>query len=408
MPAFEYEALDGGGRKSRGFLNADSEVAARRELRRRQLAPLKVGRADERRVGSSGASASFGFQSALSRRDLMVFTRQFASLTAAGIPLEEALGLLARQAEKPALRRVLSATRARVQEGSRLAEAMSDHPKSFPAVYRAMIAAGEVAGGLDRVLDRLADYLEKADAVRRKVQAALVYPAALAVTALAVVSGLLVFIVPRIAEQFDGTGVALPLPTRMMIALSGFLQEFGAVLLIALAVIIVASIIALRHDTVRLHRDRLLRRLPVAGGWARDTEAARFARTMAILIQSGAVLPDALRAAGRAAGNTAFAKAVTAVVRDVETGTGLSEAMRRNSWFPPLLVHMTAAGERSGTLGEMLERAAQQIEQDTDGRTSMALNLLEPAIIISMGVIVLAIIVSILLPILRLNTLALG
>ena len=258
------------------------------------------------------------FRAGLSRRELMIFTRQFASLVAAGIPLEEALGLLTRQAESPGLRRVLSAIRSRVQEGSRLADAMGDHPKSFPAVYRAMIAAGEAAGGLERVLDRLADYLEKADAVRRKVQAALVYPAALAVTAIAVVSGLLVFIVPRIAEQFDGTGVALPLPTQIMIGLSGFLQDYGLVLLSGLGIVILASVLALRSAAVRMQRDRLLVRLPVAGGWTRDMEAARFARTLAILIQSGAVLPDALRAAGRAAGNAAFGEAIATVLCDVE------------------------------------------------------------------------------------------
>lgn len=408
MPAFEYEALDAGGKRSRGFLNADSEVAARRELRRRNMAPLKVDRADDRKVQGMATGFPAGPGRHVSRRDLMIFTRQFASLVDAGIPLEEALGLLTRQSEKPALRRVLTATRSRVQEGSRLAEAMGDHPKSFPAVYRAMIAAGEGAGGLGRVLDRLAEYLEKADAVRQKIQGALVYPAALAITAMAVVSALLVFIVPRIAEQFEGTGVALPLPTQIMIALSEFLQAWGLSLLAALAILIMALMLAMRSEAVRLQRDRLLRRMPIAGGWTRDMEAARFARTMAILIQSGAVLPEALRAAGRAAGNGDFASTIRRVVTDIETGMSLSDAMRKHAWFPPLLVHMAAAGERSGMLGDMFERAARQIEQDVDGRTAMALNLLEPAIIITMGAIVTGIILSILLPILRLNNIALG
>ncbi|WP_421792879.1 type II secretion system inner membrane protein GspF [Hyphobacterium sp.] len=408
MPAFEYTALDTAGKRAKGFLNADSEVAARRELRRRNLAPLKVGRADEKAASRPGASASLLPARGLSRRDLMVFTRQFASLVEAGIPVEEALGLLSQQAEKPALRRVLSSVRSRVQEGSRLAESLSDHPASFPAVYRAMISAGESAGGLARVLNRLADYLEKADVVRRNIQAALVYPAALAVTAIFVVCALLVFIVPRIAEQFDGTGVSLPLPTQILIGLSGFLQAYGLYLLVALAAMVLLGTVALRSDAAKLQCDRLMRRLPLMGGWSRDMEAARFARTVAILIQSGAVLPDALRAAGRAAGNRAFALAIEDVVKNVETGTGLSEALRRQDWFPGLLVHMVAAGERSGALGDMFERAALQLEQDVDGRTSMALNLLEPAIIIIMGAIVTGIILSILLPILRLNTLALG
>lgn len=408
MPAFEYIALDTAGKRAKGFLNADSEVAARRELRRRKLAPLEVGRAEEKAASRSGSSLSLLPAHGLSRRDLMVFTRQFASLVEAGIPVEEALALLSRQAEKPALRSVLSSVRSRVQEGARLSESLGDHPGSFPSVYRAMVAAGESAGGLARVLTRLADYLEKADVVRRKIQAALVYPAALAVTALAVVCALLVFIVPRIAEQFEGTGVSLPLPTQILIGLSGFLQASGLYLLIGIALLIAMAVLVLRSEAACLQRDRLLRRLPVTGGWTRDMEAARFARTMAILIPSGSVLPDALRAAGRAAGNRAFAHAVDDVVRKVETGTGLSDALRQQDWFPALLVHMVAAGERSGALGDMFERAAIQLEQDVDGRTSMALNLLEPAIIILMGAIVTGIILSILLPILRLNTLALG
>lgn len=408
MPAFEYVALDTGGKRSRGYLNADSEIAARRELRRRNLAPLKVGRAGDKRTQSAGANLAVFQTRGLSRRDLMIFTRQLASLIEAGIPVEEALGLLSRQAETPVLRRVLSSARSRVQEGGRLAEALGDHPHSFPAVYRAMVSAGESAGGLGRVLNRLADYLEKADVIRRKIQAALIYPSALAVVAVAVVSALLVFIVPRIAEQFEGTGVSLPLPTRILIGLSGFLQTYGLVLLAGLGVAVILGILLLRTEAAKSQRDRLLRKLPLIGSWIRDMEAARFARTMAILVQSGAVLPDALRAAGRAAGNRAFAETVQSVLRDVETGTGLADALRKSDWFPGLLVHMVAAGERSGALGDLFDRAAHQLEQDVDGRTSTAMNLLEPLIIITMGAIVTGIILSILLPILRLNTLALG
>jgi general secretion pathway protein F len=338
----------------------------------------------------------------------MVFTRQLASLIEAGIPVEEALGLLARQAENPMVRRIVSAARSRVQEGGRLAEALGDHPRSFPAVYRAMVAAGESAGGLGLMLNRLAEYLEKSAEIRGKMQAALIYPAALGVTAIGVVAILIVFIVPQIAEQFDGTGVELPMPTQVLIGLSGVLQQYGWLLLAGFLALGLGAMLALRSESVRLRRDRWMRRLPLTGGWTRDMEAARFARTMAILIQSGAVLPDALRASARAAGNGAFAETLGKVVNDVETGTGLSEALRRHDWFPGLLVHMVAAGERSGALGDMFERAAKQLEQDTDGRTSLALNLLEPAIIITMGVIVTGIILSILLPILQLNTLALG
>lgn len=405
MPAFEYEALDGAGKKARGYLTADSEVAARRELRRRQLAPLKVARAAGDAVRKSGEARS---RKALSKRELMLVTRQLSSLIDAGMPVEEAVGLVAGQVDAQAMRRVLTDLRSRVMEGERLSDAMAAHPGSFPPVYRAMVAAGEMSGGLGAVLDRLADYLEQADAVRRKLQAALIYPAALSVTAITVVAVLLIFIVPRLAEQFDGTGVTLPALTRFLIGLSGFLQASWPILLAGIAVLVLGVLMALRRSAVREARDRVVLRVPVLGSTIRKSEAARFARTMEILLQSGALLPDALKAARRTAGNAAIADRIARVGKDVESGRALSDALRAAGGFPPLLVYMVAAGERSGTLGEMFGRAAAQVEQELDGSMTVFLNLLEPMIIVIMGVIVTGIVLSILLPILQLNTLALG
>lgn len=405
MPAFEYEALDGAGKKARGYLTADSEVAARRELRRRQLAPLKVARAAGDAVRKSGEARS---RKALSKRELMLVTRQLSSLIDAGMPVEEAVGLVAGQVDAQAMRRVLTDLRSRVMEGERLSDAMAAHPGSFPPVYRAMVAAGEMSGGLGAVLDRLADYLEQADAVRRKLQAALIYPAALSVTAITVVAVLLIFIVPRLAEQFDGTGVTLPALTRFLIGLSGFLQASWPILLAGIAVLVLGVLMALRRPAVREARDRIVLRVPVLGSTIRKSEAARFARTMEILLQSGALLPDALKAARRTAGNAAIADRIARVGKDVESGRALSDAFRAAGGFPPLLVYMVAAGERSGTLGEMFGRAAAQVEQELDGSMTVFLNLLEPMIIVIMGVIVTGIVLSILLPILQLNTLALG
>lgn len=405
MPAFEYEALDGAGKKARGYLTADSEVAARRELRRRQLAPLKVAKAAGDAVRKSGEARS---RKALSKRELMLVTRQLSSLIDAGMPVEEAVGLVAGQVDAQAMRRVLTDLRSRVMEGERLSDAMAAHPGSFPPVYRAMVAAGEMSGGLGAVLDRLADYLEQADAVRRKLQAALIYPAALSVTAITVVAVLLVFIVPRLAEQFDGTGVTLPALTRFLIGLSGFLQSSWPILLAGIAVLVLGVLLALRRPAVREARDRVVLRVPVLGSTIRNSEAARFARTMEILLKSGALLPDALKAARRTAGNAAFAQGIARVGKDVESGRALSDALRAAGGFPPLLVYMVAAGERSGTLGDMFGRAAAQTEQELDGAMTVFMNLLEPMIIVIMGVIVTGIVLSILLPILQLNTLALG
>lgn len=405
MPAFEYEALDGAGKKAKGYLTADSEIAARRELRRRQLAPLKVAKSAGDAIRKSGETRS---RKALSKRELMLVTRQLSSLIDAGMPVEEAVGLVAGQVDAQAMRRVLTDLRSRVMEGERLSDAMAAHPGSFPPVYRAMVAAGEMSGGLGAVLDRLADYLEQADAVRRKLQAALIYPAALSVTAITVVSVLLIYIVPRLAEQFDGTGVTLPALTRFLIGVSGFLQASWPVLVAGIAVLVLGLLLALRRPAVREARDRLVLRVPVLGPTIRKAEAARFARTMEILLKSGALLPDALKAARRTASNAAFAERIARLGRDVEAGRGLSDALRAGGGFPPLLVYMVAAGERSGALGDMFGRAAAQIEQELDGATTVFLNLLEPMIIVVMGVIVTGIVLSILLPILKLNTLALG
>lgn len=406
MPAFEYEALDQRGRRNRGLLSADSESAARRELRRRRLAPLKVSRADER---SRGARLG-GLLDAprLSNNELMLVTRQLSTLIGAGMPVEEALGLVAGQTRREAARRVMIAVRGQVTEGERLSDAMATQPESFPGVYRAMIAAGESAGGLSAVLDRLADYLEKSAALRRRIGVALIYPTALALVASAVVVVLMVFIVPRIAEQILSMGMTVPPLTSAMIAISGFLQAAWLPLVTAAPLGLIAFGVALRRPVVKRAFDAFVLRLPMIGGLVRKIEAARFARTMSILIASGAVLPEALRASRRASGNAPFQDMIGKIVEDVETGGGLADSLRAGDGFPALMVYMVAAGERSGQLDQMFARSAEHLEGEIDAAVTVGLNLLEPGIIIVMGVVVTTIVLSILLPILRLNTAALG
>ncbi len=408
MPAFEYEALDLAGKRAKGLLSADSEAAARRELRRRKLAPLKVSRADRR-----GAPVGFSLDGlfsgpTLDEKSLTAVTRQLATLVDAGMPVEEAVGMVANQADDPAARRVLLNVRGRVTEGERLSEAMAGYPESFPGVYRAMIAAGESAGGLSAVLERLADYLEKTAALKRRIGVALIYPSALGIVALAVIGVLMVFIVPRIAEQFGSMGIELPMITQIMIALSGFLQAAWIWLLLAIAAAVLAVIQLSKRPEVKRALDASLLRAPALGGFARKIESARFARTMGILIASGAVLTDALKSARRASGNAVFQARLASAIEEVETGRGLSDALKATRWFPPLMLYMVAAGERSGRLDEMFTRAADSLEAEVDATLSALLALLEPGVIIVMGAIVAAIILSILLPILQLNTMALG
>lgn len=408
MPAFEYEALDPAGKRTKGLLSADSEIAARRELRRRRMAPLALRRAGQEAASSGSALPKLFAPAGLKPADLMGVTRQLATLVAAGMPVEEAVGLIAGQAEKTPVRRILMTVRGSVTEGERLSDAMAKHPRSFPDVYRAMVAAGESSGGLARVLERLADYLEKSEALKRRVGVAMIYPSVLGALALIVVGVLMVFIVPRIAEQFTSLDVTLPLITRVMIALSGFLQTAWLWLVLGLVGAGLALTILIRRPGVKRALDGVVLSLPGLGRFVKRIESARFARTMSILIASGAVLPDALRAARRATANAPFQDRLASVIEQVEQGAGLSDALRATGWFPPLMVYMIASGERSGRLDDMFARAATHLDAEVDSAVGVGLALLEPGIIIVMGGLVAAIVLSILLPILRLNTLAMG
>lgn len=410
MPAFEYSALDTSGRRTRGVISAASGTAARAELRRRQLAPLSVERADEaRRAGEKAFSLSaFRRAPSMPASARLLMTRQLATLVEAGLPLAEALQVVSAQTTKPEARRILIALRERVLEGERLSAAMAGFPASFPPVYRAMVAAGESSGALGQVLDRLATHLEKSAALSRKVMTALIYPSALAVTAMAVICVLMVAIVPRLAAQFDTMSITLPALTRAVIALSEFLQAGWLFLLIALALAVMAVRLLFRRPAIRARLDRASLSLPLLGGFLRKLEAARFARTLSVLLAAGTVLPDALRAARKATTNTHIGAALDGVTAEVATGRTLSSSLESARFLPALTLHMIAAGERSAALETMLPRAADQLEGELEAASSTALSLLEPAIIIVMGAVVALIVLSILLPILQLNTLALN
>ncbi|MEM9750964.1 MAG: type II secretion system F family protein, partial [Pseudomonadota bacterium] len=304
MAAFEYVALDTGGKRTKGVITAETARLARKELLRRKLTPLQLsvsGRA--RRAGDAEGKAQGGLGSlqlgggALPSKDVALITRQLATLIRAGSPVEEALRAVAGQAEKPALRRVMHGVRDSVTEGYRLSEALRSERKAFTPLYRSMVGAGEASGDLGAVLERLADYLEKAQTMRRKITSALIYPAALAVTALSVIVALMVFVVPRVVEQFDSIGQELPGLTLAMIAISSFLRDFGLYLLIALIIGGAAGARALRNPKVRRRFDGALLATPFIGKLVRSVNAARFGRTLSTLIESGAPVLESLDAA---------------------------------------------------------------------------------------------------------------
>ncbi|MFZ5617132.1 MAG: type II secretion system inner membrane protein GspF [Pseudomonadota bacterium] len=401
MPSFEYEALDAGGRSRRGVVNADSARLARMELRRLQLTPVSISAPREK----AGAAASRA-PAKIGSTELVNLTRQLAVLIGAATPLEEALNAVALQTEKQGSRKRLLAVRERVLEGWRFADALGEDKKSFPDLYRAVVAAGETSGDLSGVLDRLATMLEKNRSMLNKAIASLIYPAALALVAGLVVTALMTQVVPKIVEQFQTFDAKLPLVTRVVMGVSHFLGAYGLYLVLGAVIAGAAFAQAMRSAPFKLAFDRWILTVPLLGKLLRGLDGARFARTLATLFAGGSPLLDSLKGAQRTMGNSHMRDKIEGAITMVREGTSLGGALKRANVLPPMMTHMVAAGERAGAVPLMLDKAAAQLEEEFDTASTIALRLLEPAIIIAMGGAVMIIVVSILLPILRLNSLA--
>ena len=405
MAAFDYVAVDAGGRTLTGVLTAADEAGARALLERRRLMPLEItsGRGAVRK-GDRLKPAKGG---KLDARTLALTTRQLSTLVSVA-PIEEALRTIALQADRPAVRRVLEGVHAGVMEGRRLSDAMALQGQAFPPLYRAMVSAGETSGALEPILERLADGLERDQTVRGKVITALVYPAVLAVVALGVIGALMTFVVPKVVDQFDSMNQTLPLLTRLVIGVSDLMRDWGWLTGLVLLLAGLAAAVALRNPAIRLRADTALLRLPLIGRLIRDLHGAKMARTLSTMIAAGLPVLEGLTITARTVSNRALRAATETMADAVREGGGLSAAMRRADVFPPILVHMTASGESSGRLEPMLERAADYLEREFSTFTAVMLSLLEPAIIVVMGGVVAMIVLSILLPILQINTLAMG
>lgn len=402
MPSFEYEALDLSGRAKRGVVNAESPRLARRELRRLDLTPVSISAPREANAGGPGSKAP----PRLKPNDLVIMTRQLSVLIGAATPLEEALNAVALQTEKPGVRKRMLAVRERVLEGWRYADALGEDKKSFPDLYRAVVAAGEASGDLAGVLDRLATMLEKNRTMMNKAIASLIYPAALALVAAGVVTALMIGVVPKIVEQFQTFDAKLPFVTQVVIGISGFLARYGIFLLAGVILGGVGFWQALKSPAFKKSFDAWTLTLPILGKLLRGLDGARFARTLATLFAGGAPLLDSLRGASRTVGNSYMRERLETVITQVREGASMAASLKRAAVLPPMMTHMVAAGERAGAVPLMLDKAAAQLEEEFDTTSTVALRLLEPAIIIGMGGVVMLIVVAILLPILRLNSLA--
>jgi general secretion pathway protein F len=400
MSGFNYEALAADGRVKRGVLESDSARQARSQLREQGLTPLAV-----EQIGPQDKRKGLAFDGrGLRAGELALVTRQLSTLLGAGLTIEQTLNALIEQAETQRERQLLAAVRGEVLAGQSLARSLARHPATFPELYRTLVDAGERAGRLPDVLLRLADYTEDSAALRGKVLLAFVYPALVTLVAVAVVSGLLVFVVPQVVRVFENSHQTLPLLTRALIAVSTFVRGWGVY---ALAALVAASLLVrtmLRVPATKARWHRFLLRVPLVGTLNRSLNTARLASTLAILVASRVPLRTALRAGEGTVANLPMRAALAEAGQRVEQGSTLARALGVSQLFPPLMVHMIASGEASGKLAEMLERTATQQSRDLERRIGVMMSLLEPLLILAMGAVVLVIVLAILQPIFELNT----
>jgi len=413
MTAFRYAAADDSGKEQSGLIEADSARAVRQVLRGRGLVPLTV-----EPVVTEGEKAALHLSLGrrLSQTELAVITRQLASLLGAQLPVADALTVMVEQSEKQQVRELMAAIRTDVLGGSSLSNALARHPRQFPDIYRALIAAGEESGKLGSVLGSLADYVEERAKLQQKITLAFVYPVIVTLVALAVVIGLLTYVVPQVVQVFTNTKQALPFLTRALIALSDFVRAYGWILLLLGAIAAYVLRRLLKVEAVRLRWHRRLLQMPVVGVLSRSLNTARFASTLAILAGSGVPMLRALQAAGETVNNLAMRTRVLEATQRVREGYSLARALRAGGedekrsgqarLFPPVLIHLIASGEATGKLPEMLGRAADIHAREAERRAMFFTSLLEPLLILAMGVVVMLIVLAVLLPIIEINQLA--
>ncbi len=396
MAAFEYQALDGAQRLKRGVVQADTPRQARAMLRDEGLIPLDIEAvAAANRVGRHWGAG----------RERTLILRQLATLLKAGMTLEEVLTVLTDQADRAPTRRAMGAIRARVLEGTSLSRAMAEHPGLFPRLYSASVAAGERTGQLEAVLAQLADYAHSRETMGRGLSLALVYPALLALIALAVVSALIGFVVPRVVNVFDQAGHALPWVTRSLLGLADALGRYGWLGVVLLAGLVALVVVTLKKPEMRLRFDRWRFNWPVIGPLFKAQQTALLTRTLAILTGSSVPLVEALSVSGAVLGNTAASKDIEQVARKVSEGVSLSKTLEPIDWISGIAKRLTHAGEKSGELSPMLEQSAEIEERALASAQSVALSVIQPLMILLVGVVVLYIVLAIMLPILNMSQL---
>jgi general secretion pathway protein F len=392
MGAFEFVALDKSGKESKGLLEGDTPKHVRQILRERHLLPVSVTEVARK---ESHRQSSFSFRRGLSASELALLTRQLATLSQAGLPLEEALLAVSQQNENPRTKSILLGVRSRVMEGHSLADGLADFPQAFPELYQATVAAGEQSGHLDAVLERLADFTESRQILQQQVRNALIYPIALVVTAIGIISFMLAYVVPKIVYVFENYDQQLPLLTRVMISASDIIRDYWAAMIVAIVAIVFGMRSLLKQEGPKRKYHHLLLRLPVVSKLTRGIKLAG----------SGVPILESLRIAAQVVVNVPMREAVEEASLRIREGAMISRSLAASRLFPPMTTHLISSGEASGRLEEMLDRAATNQEREVDSLVATLLGIMQPLLVIVMAIVVLLIVLAILLPIFEINSL---
>lgn len=408
MAAFQYQALDSEGKRVKGIIEGDSLRQVRALLREKQLRPLSVSPSSQKQTTKKSSAAGFSFQLrplTMKASELALFTRQLATLLQSGLPLDEALSAVAAQTEKPKLKSMVLDLRTKVLEGHALAYALGDYPRIFDVMFRAMVNAGEQAGFLGLVLERLAEHTENSQYMQQKVKSAMVYPIILLIVALSVIVGLMVFIVPDLVDVFNTRGAELPTLTKALIWLSDFIIHYGIHSMIVFTLLLIVLSKWLETPKRQKQISQLKLKLPIVSGIVRTAETARFSNTLSMLVGSGVPLLQAIKISTAVLNNLVLREVCEQVAIKVQEGASFGKSLEKTGVFPPLFIHMVSSGEASGELESMLNKVAQNQERELEMTLSSLISILEPMMIVFMSSMVMLIVMAILLPIMDMNTL---
>ncbi len=390
MPKYAYVGVTATGKQVKGEIQAASKNEVISLLRKKKLRPVTI--------KAASIAINLEFLNKVKLQDVSRFTRQFSAMTAAGLPLVQCLDILAAQTENKKLAAAIKQISGDIQGGSTLADALEKHPTIFNSLYCNMISAGEASGSLDTVLTRLADYQEKAEALRRKIKGAMTYPVIVTIVAIGATAAMLTFVVPTFAQMFTDVGGALPLPTQIVMNISNFLQKYIFLLILAVAGALVALSYYYKTDNGKLKIDGIKLNIPVWGDLERKSSISRFAQTLSTLLTSGVTILDALNITAKTAGNKVLEKGILRTLERITGGMTIAEPLKETGVFPPMVIHMISVGEKTGDLAEMLKKISDFYKDEVDAAIDALTSIIEPVMIVVMGAIIGGILIAMYLP----------